>query len=120
VDIEGTLIVKGDLIIKGANIRIIPQAGMPALLVGGNVDMSSLLPIAELRAEGLTWVGGRIFSTVAGTPRLEIRGNLIVAGIKPLFHETALAQLEIRDVRVASKGVTGINTTNTVKVVEWW
>ena len=120
VEVQGTLIVKGNLIIKGANVRILPQAGLPALLVGGDIDMTSLLPVAEMRSEGLTWVGGRIFSTVAGTPRFEIRGNLIVAGLKPLFHETPVARVEIRDTWFASKAVAGITTTNTVKVVEWW
>ena len=121
---QGTLIVKGNLIINGTNVRITAQPGLPALIVTGDIDMTGgpLLSLAEMRVAGLTWVGGRIYSIGTGTPRLEIEGSLIVAGAQPLFTNSPLARFDLRRPPAGSDTpVMGItDTASTVKVIEWW
>ncbi len=55
VAINGTLIVKGncDLRVRGANIRITPVQGFPALIVGGEIDVHK--PEKSLIVDGLVW-----------------------------------------------------------------
>jgi cytoskeletal protein CcmA (bactofilin family) len=64
--IEGTLVVEGDLQVKGANITINPQPGFPALIVTGNVEIFQ--SGKSLTSNGATYIGGQLKSN--GTPLL--------------------------------------------------
>lgn len=58
--IYGTLVVKGDLQIKGANVVIYPQAGFPALIVTGTLEIFQ--PKYSLTANGVVFVGTTVKS----------------------------------------------------------
>jgi Tfp pilus assembly protein PilX len=66
VHIDGTLVVEGDLQIKGANIVITPKPGFPALIVTGNVEIFQ--NGKSLTANGATYIGNQLKSN--GTPTL--------------------------------------------------
>jgi hypothetical protein len=66
VTINGTLVVEGDLQVKGANITINPQPGFPALVVTGNVEIFQ--SGKSITTNGLTYIGGQLKSN--GTPLL--------------------------------------------------
>ena len=91
--IDGTLIVQGSLTIVpavvGNEIRVRQaQRGFPALVVQGNLTFNALLSVLPTtRVHGLTYVGGRIDTTVPGLlfPTLEITGALLVNGTTPIY-----------------------------------
>ena len=64
--INGTLIVEGDLQIKGTNITINPQPGFPALVVTGNLEIFQ--SGKNLVANGVTYIGGQLKSNNNGLP----------------------------------------------------
>jgi hypothetical protein len=64
--INGTLVVEGDLRIKGTNITINPQPGFPALIVTGNLEIYQ--SGKNLTANGLTYVGGQLKHNNNGLP----------------------------------------------------
>jgi hypothetical protein len=64
--INGTLIVDGDLQIKGTNITINPQPGFPALVVTGNLEIFQ--SGKNLTANGVTYIGGQLKSNNNGLP----------------------------------------------------
>jgi hypothetical protein len=64
--INGTLVVEGDLQIKGTNITINPQPGFPALIVTGNLEIYQ--SGRNLTSNGLTYIGGQLKSNNNGLP----------------------------------------------------
>jgi hypothetical protein len=64
VTINGTLVVEGDLQIKGTGIVITPQAGYPALIVTGTLEIFQ--PSKNITTNGATYVGTILKSN--GTP----------------------------------------------------
>ena len=64
--INGTLVVDGDLQIKGTNITINPQPGFPALIVTGNLEIFQ--SGKNLTANGVTYIGGTLKSNNNGLP----------------------------------------------------
>jgi hypothetical protein len=118
VEIEGTLIVRGNLLVRGGGIRIRHRPGMPALIVGGNLDMSGV-GSRELTMRGLVWVGGRVFGSLTTTGQFNLDGTLMVAGSSPLYSTSPLANVRLRALpdEGAVAGITDMAPT--VKVLQW-
>lgn len=89
VTINGTLVVEGNLLVKGANITINPQPGFPALIVTGNLEIYQ--QGKSLTSNGLTYVGGQLRSNNNGllsivTPStFTVNGQLLIGttGVSP-------------------------------------
>ena len=78
--INGTLIVEGNLQIKGTNITINPQPGYPALIVTGNLEIFQ--SGKSLTANGITYIGGQLKSNNGGLPAppQELASTFVVNG----------------------------------------
>lgn len=91
VTINGTLVVEGNLLIKGANITITPEPGFPALIVTGNLEIYHTGK--SLTTNGLTYIGGQLRSNNNGLssipPELAstftVNGQLLIGttGVSP-------------------------------------
>jgi Tfp pilus assembly protein PilX len=76
VTINGTLVVEGDCQINGANITITPQAGYPALIVTGTLEV--VQPSKSATAHGVVYVGTALKQT--GSATILTQSNLTVNG----------------------------------------
>jgi len=78
--INGTLIVEGNLQVKGTNITINPQPGFPALIVTGNLEIFQ--SGKNLTANGITYIGGQLKSNnnLLPAPPLEMASTFVVNG----------------------------------------
>ena len=82
--INGTLIVEGDLQIKGTNITINPQPGFPALIVTGNLEIFQ--SGKNLTANGVTYIGGQLKSS--GTPLIPTLASTLTVNGSLVFGST--------------------------------
>jgi hypothetical protein len=89
VTVNGTLVaVAGQVRVQGANVRVTPAAGFPAIV--SDQDLSFRASNATLQADGLTYVGGRVVRGAGGVTgaRLTVNGALLfgstVAGADPV------------------------------------
>jgi choice-of-anchor A domain-containing protein len=91
--INGTLIVEGDLQIKGTNITINPQPGYPALIVTGNLEIYQ--SGRNLTSNGLTYIGGQLKSNNNGLPAppQSLSSTFIVNG-GLIFGSTSVAPIQ--------------------------
>ena len=76
--INGTLIVEGNLQIKGTNITINPQPGYPALIVTGNLEIFQ--SGKTLTANGITYIGGQLKSSGTRPALAELGSTFTVNG----------------------------------------
>jgi Tfp pilus assembly protein PilX len=93
VTVNGTLVaVAGQVRVQGANVRVTPAAGFPAIV--SDQDLSFRASNATLQANGLTYVGGRVVRGSGGVTgaRLTVNGALLfgstVAGADPAILTT--------------------------------
>ena len=79
VTINGTLVVEGDLILNGSNVKITAPPGQPALIVTGSIRTRS---IRSMTVNGVTWVGKSIVGDagVSLLTTLAFNGALMFGG----------------------------------------
>ncbi|MGB7161413.1 MAG: hypothetical protein WBD40_25365 [Tepidisphaeraceae bacterium] len=121
-EVQGTLIVAGDLFIDGSNITIRAKDGFPALLVGGDITFINVLGASNLTVEGVTWVGGKIDATLALAPSFTSTGALLVNGTSPIFGLTLGGKvfLNFDPNRTALPDFSDFGRTRqSVKVISW-
>ena len=87
--INGTLIVEGNLQIKGTNITINPQPGYPALIVTGNLEIFQ--SGKNLTANGITYIGGQLKSS--GTPASQDLASTFVVNGGLIFGSTSVSPI---------------------------
>jgi hypothetical protein len=92
-EIDGTLIVQGNLNVEGTNVLIHSRDGFPALLVTGNITFSNLVA-STMTVQGVTYVGGRI-DAGGLIPTFNVNGALLVGGANPIFMSSPLAKMNI-------------------------
>lgn len=79
VVINGTLVIEGNLNVRGANIVITPQAGYPALIVTGNMDIAQAR--RSITCNGTVYVGGQLrMTTLSSAPTLADYSRFTVNG----------------------------------------
>jgi hypothetical protein len=119
-EIDGTLIVQGNVSVEGTNVWIHSRNGFPALIVTGNLTFSNLL-LSQMTVDGVAYVGGRV-DAGGLIPTFNVNGALLVAGANPIFASSPLAKLNIiRDpskVNVPDFAEVG-RTPTSVKVLGW-
>jgi Tfp pilus assembly protein PilX len=78
--INGTLIVEGNLQVKGTNITINPKPGYPALIVTGNLEIFQ--SGKNLTVNGITYIGGQLKSNnnLLPAPPPELASTFVVNG----------------------------------------
>jgi choice-of-anchor A domain-containing protein len=126
VTINGTLVVEGDLLIKGTNISINPQPGFPALVVTGNVEIYQ--QGKSLTSNGVTYIGGQLKSN--GSPLLPalastftVNGGLIFGSptVQPIMTgynvKTSLTYNAAK--ASAPELSSALRTTKGVTIVRW-
>jgi Tfp pilus assembly protein PilX len=79
--LNGTLIVKGNLIINGKNINITPRVGMPGIIVIGNLQVNQTKK--AITVNGVVYVGGNLKTSgvlllPADASTLTINGGLLL------------------------------------------
>jgi hypothetical protein len=79
--INGTLIVEGNMQVKGTNITINPQPGYPGLIVTGNLEIFQAGK--NLTVNGITYIGGQLRSNnngISPPPPPELASTFTVNG----------------------------------------
>lgn len=119
-EIDGTLIVQGNVSVEGLNVWIHSRNGFPALVVTGNLTFSNLLA-SQMTVDGVAYVGGRV-DAGGLIPTFNVNGALLVAGANPIFVSSPLAKLNIihdpAKVHVPDFADVG-RTPSSVKVLAW-
>ena len=85
--LEGTLIVKGNLIINGKNIVITPRSGMPGIICIGNFQVNQSKK--DVTVNGVVYIGGSLKTSgvlllPADASRLTINGGLLLGASTPI------------------------------------
>lgn len=121
INVNGTLIVRGNLIINATTFNLAAKPGYPALIVEGNIQIGGSLP--KVRIDGLCWVRNRITATPTSSQgEFEVRGGLMVAGTSPFFNGASLVKPRITHVpaNVAIPDLCDVGRTVTgVQVLNW-
>ncbi|HYO07440.1 MAG TPA: hypothetical protein VER17_00580 [Tepidisphaeraceae bacterium] len=88
VVINGTLIVVGNVQMKGANVTIHPQSGYPGLVVTGTLEIFQ--PLKSLTVNGVCFVGGQLKTnnngtivTVLNASQFRVNGALLMGTTTP-------------------------------------
>jgi hypothetical protein len=119
-EIDGTLIVRGNLTIVGSNVRIHSRDGFPALIVTGDLTFSNLV-LSDMTVQGLAYVGGRV-DAGGLIPTFNVTGALLVGGANPIFLGSPLARLNVvldpARTKVPDFSDVG-RTPQSIKVLEW-
>lgn len=121
VNINGTLIVNGDLVFDALNIKITPKPGYPAIIVQGNVELRPIA-LAKVQLDGLVWVGGKMFAAAACASAIDINGAVIINGVNPFFNSSLLVVANVKhtpeNVKVVDLSEVGRTITG-VSVQSW-
>jgi hypothetical protein len=119
-EIDGTLIVQGNVSVEGTNVWIHSRDGFPALVVTGSLTFSNLVA-SQMTVDGIAYVGGRI-DAGSLVPTFNVNGALLVGGSNPIFMSSPLAKLNIihdpTKIRVPDFAEVG-RTPTAVKVIAW-
>lgn len=84
--VNGTLIVRGNLKVLGHAIAIRAKPGFPALIVGQSVDYGLVSLGPTMRVYGVMYVAGRVDTSLLTLfPTLEVDGAMLVRGGTPVF-----------------------------------
>jgi hypothetical protein len=101
VQIKGTLIARGQIVVGGTNNKVEAQPGFPAIVAYGDIRVDALLlSQRKLTAEGLVWTNGSIerdglLSVILGGSEFRIDGGLIMANPAAIIDSALNANLLI-------------------------
>ena len=119
-EVDGTLIVQGNLNVEGSNVLIHSRDGFPALIVTGNLTFSNLVA-STMTVQGVTYVGGRI-DAGGLIPTFNVTGALLVGGANPIFMSSPLAKMNVvfdpNRAKVTDFSNVG-RTPQSVSVLQW-
>jgi hypothetical protein len=121
---EGTLVLRNSAkLTVSATSVVSAKPGMPALIVGGDMDMRNTLTLpSKLTVNGVTWIGNRITST--GTLRtdgeLKIEGALLMGGSAPsVTHGNSPVRVAYNTHALKVKDLSNVRTVNGIEVINW-
>jgi hypothetical protein len=95
VTVNGTLVVQGDLILNGGNVKITAPPGQPALIVTGSIRTRSN---RSMTVNGVTWVGGSITGDAGLSllTSLAFNGALMFGGASSVIDASAGTTVDVR------------------------
>lgn len=113
---NGTLVLQGSAIlgVSGTNTVTAPS-GLPALVVGGNIDLKSTSLInAKLNVTGAVWTGGNVTATTLNrsTAAFKVDGALLMGATSPQVNVIAAV-----DVTYTSSAVGDVRRLSTVPTI---
>jgi hypothetical protein len=130
VVINGTLVIQGNLNVRGAGIVITPTAGYPALIVTGNLDVAQKQK--SITVNGACYIGTQLKSTILSAPstladysRFNVNGALMigVTGTSPIGSGYNVVTTVTYDATKAKapdlSAATALRVAKGVSVVRW-
>lgn len=125
--IAGTLIVKSGMrvTVNGTNVITPARPDMPALVVGGTLDMRSTAVPSRLTVNGVLWVGMTITDSASTLQRLstgwlKVNGALLMGGTSPAVTNDLSPITVVYDATVKQvRNLSTVKTINGIAVRSW-